>query len=65
VREREGLLSATLTLASAKEMKQLFLSYQDAGVPFRQTLKKEPWGASTFVVTDPDGNYILFAGPAD
>jgi uncharacterized glyoxalase superfamily protein PhnB len=65
VREREGLLSATLTLASTREMKQLFLSYQDAGVPFRQTLKKEPWGASTFVVTDPDGNYILFAGPAD
>jgi catechol 2,3-dioxygenase-like lactoylglutathione lyase family enzyme len=65
IREREGLLSATLTVASAGEIKQLFLSYQAAGVRFHQTLKKEPWGARTFVVLDPDGNLILFAGPAD
>jgi catechol 2,3-dioxygenase-like lactoylglutathione lyase family enzyme len=65
VRERENLLSASLTVATADEIKQLFLSYQAAGVPFHQTLKKEPWGARTFVVLDPDGNLILFAGPAD
>jgi catechol 2,3-dioxygenase-like lactoylglutathione lyase family enzyme len=65
VRERENLLSASLTVATADEIKQLFLSYQAAGVPFHQTLKKEPWGARTFVVMDPDGNLILFAGPAD
>lgn len=65
VRERECLLSATLTLAGAGEIKQLFLSYQAAGVRFRQTLKKEPWGAKTFIVADPDGNLILFAGPDD
>jgi catechol 2,3-dioxygenase-like lactoylglutathione lyase family enzyme len=65
VREREGLLSASITVASAEEIKQLFLSYQAAGVPFQQTLKKEPWGARTFVVLDPDGNFILFAGPAE
>jgi catechol 2,3-dioxygenase-like lactoylglutathione lyase family enzyme len=65
VREREGLLSATITLASAEEIKQLFLSYQAAEVPFQQAVKKEPWGARTFVVRDPDGNLILFAGPAD
>ena len=65
VREREHLLSATLTVATAGEIKQLFLSYQAAGVRFGQTLKKEPWGARTFVVLDPDGNLILFAGPAD
>jgi len=65
VREREHLLSASLTVATADEIKQLFLSYQAAGVPFHQTLKKEPWGARTFVVVDPDGNLILFAGPAD
>jgi uncharacterized glyoxalase superfamily protein PhnB len=65
VREREHLLSASLTVATADEIKQLFLSYQAAGVPFHQTLKKEPWGARTFIVTDPDGNLILFAGPAD
>jgi catechol 2,3-dioxygenase-like lactoylglutathione lyase family enzyme len=65
VREREHLLSASLTVATADEIKQLFLSYQAAGVGFHQTLKKEPWGARTFVVVDPDGNLILFAGPAD
>lgn len=65
IRQREGLLSATLTVATMDEIKQLFLSYQAAGVRFHQTLKKEPWGARTFIVLDPDGNLILFAGPAD
>ena len=65
IRERERLLSATITVATANEIKQLFLSYQAAGVRFHQALKKEPWGARTFVVSDPDGNLILFAGPAD
>jgi uncharacterized glyoxalase superfamily protein PhnB len=65
IREREHLLSASLTVATSGEIKQLFLSYQAAGVRFRQTLKNEPWGARTFIVQDPDGNLILFAGPAD
>jgi catechol 2,3-dioxygenase-like lactoylglutathione lyase family enzyme len=65
VREREHLLSASITVATAEEIKQLFLNYQDAGVRFGQTLKKEPWGARTFIVIDPDGNLILFAGPSD
>jgi catechol 2,3-dioxygenase-like lactoylglutathione lyase family enzyme len=65
IREREHLLSASITVATAEEIKQLFLSYQAAGGRFRQTLKKEPWGARTFIVADPDGNLILFAGPAD
>lgn len=64
VRKREGLLSATITVAAASEIKQLFLNYQSAGVHFHQTLKKEPWGARTFVIADPDENLILFAGPA-
>ncbi len=65
IREREHLLSASLTLATADESKQLFLIYQAAGVSFHQTLKKEPWDAMTFIVVDPDGNLVLFAGPAD
>jgi catechol 2,3-dioxygenase-like lactoylglutathione lyase family enzyme len=64
VRKREHLLSASITVASANEIKQLFLSYQAAGVSFHQTLKKEPWGATTFIVSDPDENLILFAGTA-
>jgi uncharacterized glyoxalase superfamily protein PhnB len=65
IREREHLLSASLTVATAEKIKQLFVSYQAVGVRFHQTLKKEPWGARTFTVLDPDGNLILFASPAD
>jgi catechol 2,3-dioxygenase-like lactoylglutathione lyase family enzyme len=65
IRQREGLLSASITLASADEIEQLFLAYQDADVSFAQALRKEPWGAKTFIVKDPDGNLILFAGPAN
>ncbi len=58
-------MCASLTVATTHEIKQLFLSYRAAGVPFHQPLKKEPWGARTFIVRDPDGNLVLFAGPAD
>lgn len=59
LRDREDLLAASVTLDDAKP---LFLEYQAAGVPFHQTLRTEPWGARTFIVRDPDGNLILFAG---
>lgn len=59
LRDRETLLSAAITLEDAKP---LFLEYQAAGLPFHQALRTEPWGARTFIVADPDGNLILFAG---
>jgi len=65
LRDRESLLSADLGLDTAEEIKQLYLEFQAAGVTFAQTLKREPWGAKTFIVKDPDGNLLLFAGPAD
>jgi catechol 2,3-dioxygenase-like lactoylglutathione lyase family enzyme len=59
-REREdGLLSAFVNVDNVKE---LFAEYKAAGVDFAQPLRKEPWGASTFMVRDPDGNCICFAG---
>ena len=64
IREREQLLAASMTLDSAAEIRQLFVQYQSAGVDFQQTLKQGPWGARTFIVRDPDGNLLLFAGPA-
>lgn len=64
IREREHLLSASMTVDSAAEIKQLFQQYQEAGVDFFQPLKQEPWGARTFIVCDLDGNFLLFAGPA-
>ena len=65
VRDREELLSVSMTVASADEIKLLFLEFQSAGIAFHQTLKKQPWGAKNFVVKDPDGNLLLFAGPAN
>jgi catechol 2,3-dioxygenase-like lactoylglutathione lyase family enzyme len=59
LRDREDLLSALITLDDAKP---LFLEFQAAGVSFHQGLKTEPWGARTFIVRDPDGNLIHFAG---
>jgi uncharacterized glyoxalase superfamily protein PhnB len=65
VRDHEELLSATITVATADEIKALFLEFQSVGVFFHQTLKKQPWGAKNFVVKDPDRNLLLFAGPAN
>ncbi|RUM15115.1 VOC family protein [Rhizobium fabae] len=63
IRQREHLLSASITVDTSAEIKRLFLDFQAAGVSFHQTLRKEPWGARNFIVMDPDGNLILFAGP--
>lgn len=38
IREREQLLSASMTVGSAAELRSLFLRYRDAGVEFHQTL---------------------------
>jgi catechol 2,3-dioxygenase-like lactoylglutathione lyase family enzyme len=65
LRDRESLLSADMALDTEDEIKQLYLEFQAAGVAFFQTLKREPWGAKTFIVKDPDGNLLLFAGPAE
>ena len=65
VRDREELLSVSMTVATADEIKLLFLEFQSAGVTFLQTLKKQPWGAKNFIVKDADGNLLLFAGPAN
>ncbi len=65
LRDREVLLTAAMTVETAEEIKALFLEFQSAGVTFHQTLRKEPWGAKNFIVKDPDGNLLLFAGPAE
>ncbi|MBV8895752.1 MAG: VOC family protein [Acidobacteriaceae bacterium] len=64
-RDREELLSASMTVATGEEIKLLFLEFQSAGVSFHQTLKMQAWGAKNFIVKDPDGNLLLFAGPAN
>jgi catechol 2,3-dioxygenase-like lactoylglutathione lyase family enzyme len=65
LRDRQEFLSASFTVATAEEIKQLFVEFQAASVTFFQTLKQQPWGARDFIVKDPDGNLLLFAGPAE
>jgi hypothetical protein len=65
LRDREALLSADMGVATAEEIEQLYLEFQSAGVEFYQTLQRQPWGAENFIIKDPDGNLLLFAGPAE
>jgi uncharacterized glyoxalase superfamily protein PhnB len=61
-RDTEQLLAATITL---KDAKPLSAEYRAAGVEFVQPLRREPWGAETFMVRDVDGNLLLFAGASE
>jgi catechol 2,3-dioxygenase-like lactoylglutathione lyase family enzyme len=61
-RDAEQLLAASVTLEDAKS---LSIEYEQADVDFVQPLRSEPWGAQTFIVRDPDGNLLLFAGRAE
>jgi uncharacterized glyoxalase superfamily protein PhnB len=63
IREREQLASAAITVDTATEIKGLFREFEVTGANFFQKLKTEPWGARNFIVRDPDGNLLLFAGP--
>src|SRR5664279_3228316 len=65
LRDREELLSATLTVESADEVEALFVEFEASGVTFFQAMKRQPWDALDFIVRDPDGNLLLFAGPAE
>lgn len=61
----DDLLSASITVDHAG---RLFAAYQAQGVSFRQTLASEAWhapGEGAFIVADPDGNLLLFAGATD
>lgn len=59
LRDDEQLLATTITVQDARK---LYEEYQRAGVEFAQSLQTEEWGARTFIIRDPDGNLILFAG---
>lgn len=61
-RESDQLLAATITLEDASA---LYDEYQRAGAEFAEPLRDQEWGSRTFVVRDPDGNLLLFAGRAD
>ena len=50
---------------SVDDVQALYSEFQAAGVAFHQDLRAEAWGARTFIVRDPDGNLLLFAGSID
>lgn len=59
-REREAdALSATVTVQG---IAVLYQAFDAAGVEWHQRLRSEPWGARTFIIRDPGGNLIAFAG---
>ena len=53
------LLAASI---SVDDVEALYSEFRAASVAFHQDLRTEPWGARTFIVRDPDGNLLLFAG---
>jgi catechol 2,3-dioxygenase-like lactoylglutathione lyase family enzyme len=61
-RDAEQLLAASIALDDASA---LYREYEEAGVELVQPLRTESWGARTFIVRDPDGNLLLFAGRGD
>lgn len=63
IRERETLLAASIAVDSAAELKASYEEFEAAGAALHQTLKQQPWGAREFIVRDPDGNLLHFAGP--
>jgi catechol 2,3-dioxygenase-like lactoylglutathione lyase family enzyme len=65
LRAQDDLLSAVVTLDDPAHIAALHEEFRSAGVTLHQELRDETWGARTFIVKDPDGNLLLFAGPAD
>jgi len=57
--DRDGFI---MVFVDVDNIKALFAEYVAAGVTFAQRLQKEAWGGHAFIVRDPDGNMICFAG---
>jgi catechol 2,3-dioxygenase-like lactoylglutathione lyase family enzyme len=55
----EEIIAASISLDRAKP---LYQEYEAAGVRFHQPLRRETWGAWSFMVEDPDGNILAFGG---
>ena len=59
--DRDGFIVAFIEV---ENVRALYAEYVAAGAIFGQKLKKQPWGGRDFIVRDPDGNGLCFAGPA-
>ena len=59
--DRDGFIVA---FVQVENVKALYAEYLAAGAVFDQKLKKQAWGGRDFIVRDPDGNGLCFAGRA-
>ena len=59
-RREDDVLSANIVVDGVEA---LFLELAARGIEFAHKLREQPWGASDFIVRDPDGNLICFASP--
>ncbi|MEZ5997075.1 MAG: VOC family protein [Hyphomonas sp.] len=55
----EAILSASIV---SGQIDELYREFQEAGVAFHEPLMTQDWSARTFIIRDPDGNLVLFAG---
>ena len=51
-----------MVFVEVDNVEALFEEYVAAGVIFTERLRAVPWGGQEFIVRDPDGNMICFAG---
>lgn len=59
LKSERDVIVATVTVP---EIERLAEELTATGAVFHRKLHTEPWGARTFIVGDPDGNLICFAG---
>ena len=59
--DRDGFIVAFIEV---ENVKALYAEYVAAGTTFDQKLEKQAWGGRDFIVRDPDGNGLCFAGRA-
>jgi catechol 2,3-dioxygenase-like lactoylglutathione lyase family enzyme len=59
--DRQGFIAAFIEV---ENVNALYAEYVTAGAVFDQRLKTQAWGGRDFIVRDPDGNGLCFAGPA-
>ena len=57
--DRDGFIVAFIQV---ENVKALYAEYLAAGAGFDQKLKKQAWGGRDFIVRDPEGNGLCFAG---
>lgn len=57
-RAAEQVLAANIPMHGVKAF---YLALRDRGADFAQPLEEQPWGATDFILRDPDGNLLCFA----